>query len=149
MKGDPVRGFGGLEAQVMDWLWRAGQPMTVREVLDRLNADRARPLAYTSVLTVLDNLFRKDAVPRAGQNLSCTHVHAAGLVGHKTARVAVFASLVTVPVFEAMSADVPCGQIHGATIWSALPASRRPAGPSANAAGRGSANLMQLQLLRR
>jgi predicted transcriptional regulator len=64
VKGDPVRGFGGLEAQVMDWLWRAAQPMTVREVLDRLNADRARPLAYTSVLTVLDNLFRKDAVCR-------------------------------------------------------------------------------------
>ncbi len=64
MKGDPVRGFGGLEAQVMDRLWRTGEPTTVREVLDQLNADRARPLAYTSVLTVLDNLFRKDAVRR-------------------------------------------------------------------------------------
>ena len=64
MKGAPVRGFGGLEAQAMDRLWEAGQPMTVREVLDQLNAGRARPLAYTSVLTVLDNLFRKDAVRR-------------------------------------------------------------------------------------
>lgn len=49
--------LGKLESAVMDVLWRAGQPVLVREVLAALTTDRA--LAYTTVLTVLDNLHRK------------------------------------------------------------------------------------------
>jgi len=41
----------------MDRLWTAGRPLTVREVLDDLNQDRN--LAYTTVMTVMDNLHRK------------------------------------------------------------------------------------------
>lgn len=52
-----MRGFGDLEAQVMDRLWAATQPLTVRAVLEDLNRDR-RP-AYTTVMTVMDNLHRK------------------------------------------------------------------------------------------
>lgn len=49
--------FGELEAEVMDRLWALARPATVREVLRELQP--ARPLAYTTVMTVMDNLFKK------------------------------------------------------------------------------------------
>ena len=55
-------GLGELEAHVMDLLWRAEGPLTVRQVFDQLAAKR--PRAYTTVLTVLDNLHRKGYVTR-------------------------------------------------------------------------------------
>jgi len=57
-----MRQFGDLEAVVMDHLWSADEPMTVREVLGRI--DRQPPLAYTTVLTVMDNLRRKGFLTR-------------------------------------------------------------------------------------
>ena len=58
-----MRGLGDLESVVMTLLWSADTPMTVREVLDRM--DRQPPLAYTTVLTVVDNLHRKGFLTRA------------------------------------------------------------------------------------
>jgi predicted transcriptional regulator len=55
-----MRGLGDLEAAVMDVLWRAEEPVKVRDVLERLD----RKLAYTTVMTVLDNLHRKQWVNR-------------------------------------------------------------------------------------
>ncbi|MDW3847536.1 BlaI/MecI/CopY family transcriptional regulator [Micromonospora aurantiaca] len=49
--------LGRLESAVMDVLWRAPEPVLVRDVLDAVTTDRV--LAYTTVLTVLDNLHRK------------------------------------------------------------------------------------------
>lgn len=46
----------------MDHLWAADEPLTVREVLERI--DRDPPLAYTTVMTVMDNLHRKGVVTR-------------------------------------------------------------------------------------
>ena len=57
-----MHGLGDLEAAVMDVLWRTAEPMRVREVLEELN--QSRKLAYTTVMTVLDNLHRKDWVAR-------------------------------------------------------------------------------------
>lgn len=54
--------LGELEAAVMDVLWTAPGPCRVRDVRTRL-AD-LRPLAYTTVMTVLDNLHRKGWVQR-------------------------------------------------------------------------------------
>lgn len=51
-----MRGFGELEAAIMDRLWARGTPATVREVLEDLHE---RQLAYNTVLTVVDNLFKK------------------------------------------------------------------------------------------
>jgi len=51
------RPFGDLEATVMDQLWDAGRPLSVREVVELLRPERV--LAYTTVMTVLDNLHRK------------------------------------------------------------------------------------------
>lgn len=57
-----MQGLGELESVVMDVLWRADGPRSVREVLTELTADRR--LAYTTVMTVLDNLHRKGWVSR-------------------------------------------------------------------------------------
>lgn len=54
-------GLGELESAVMDILWRTGEPVRVRDVLNGLTGRR---LAYTTVMTVLDNLFRKGWVRR-------------------------------------------------------------------------------------
>ncbi|MEV7040747.1 BlaI/MecI/CopY family transcriptional regulator [Amycolatopsis sp. NPDC051061] len=59
-------GLGELEASVMDVLWKATEPMRVRQVLDELN--QHRDLAYTTVMTVLDNLHRKGRVTRDLEN---------------------------------------------------------------------------------
>ena len=52
-----MRKFGDLEAAIMDRLWERGTPSTVREVLQDLLPQRE--LAYTTVLTVTDNLLKK------------------------------------------------------------------------------------------
>jgi predicted transcriptional regulator len=49
--------FGDLEAAIMDVMWAAEKPLRVREVADELN--RGRPLAFNTVQTVMENLFRK------------------------------------------------------------------------------------------
>jgi len=60
-----VRGLGDLEADLMNVLWAAAAPMPVREVQDVLAAQKVR--AYTTVMTVLDNLYRKGYVQRTKQ----------------------------------------------------------------------------------
>lgn len=57
-----IKGLGDLEADIMDRLWSHGAPVTVRQVLDVLLVDRA--LAYTTVMTVMDNLHRKEWLVR-------------------------------------------------------------------------------------
>jgi predicted transcriptional regulator len=57
-----MRGFGELEAVVMDYLWSVDSPATVREVLHGIRTPR--PLAYTTVLTVMDKLHSKGFLAR-------------------------------------------------------------------------------------
>jgi predicted transcriptional regulator len=52
-----MRQLGELEAVIMDRLWEWGRPAPVREVLDDLRKDRT--IAYTTVMTVMENLHRK------------------------------------------------------------------------------------------
>lgn len=56
--------FGPLESEVMDAIWRAGEPVAVREVVDELNKRRAKPLAYTTVMTVMSRLADKEVLAR-------------------------------------------------------------------------------------
>ncbi|MEE2032346.1 BlaI/MecI/CopY family transcriptional regulator [Rhodococcus chondri] len=56
-------GLGELESAVMDVLWQSDEPLRVRDVLARLEPERA--LAYTTVMTVLDNLHTKGMVSRS------------------------------------------------------------------------------------
>ena len=57
-----MHGLGDLESAVMDVLWQTQNPVSVRDVMERL--DTGRPLAYTTVMTVLANLHRKAWVLR-------------------------------------------------------------------------------------
>jgi predicted transcriptional regulator len=52
-----------LEADVMDVIWRRGSA-NVRDVLDALNARGTRERAYTTVMTIMDRLYRKDVLER-------------------------------------------------------------------------------------
>src|SRR5690625_7018340 len=52
--------MGDLERAVMAQLWRSSTPRTVREVHAAL--EPTRPLAYTTVMTVLDRLAKKGLV---------------------------------------------------------------------------------------
>ena len=54
--------LGKLEKLIMDRLWSRDHPVAVREVLEDLQ--RERTLAYTTVMTVMDNLHRKGVLPR-------------------------------------------------------------------------------------
>src|SRR5437660_11861078 len=55
--GVRMRRFGELEAVIMDRLWEWERPVLVREMVDALHDDRA--LAYTTVMTAMENLYRK------------------------------------------------------------------------------------------
>lgn len=57
-----MNGLGRLEAAVMDVLWGSPESLRVRDVLERLAPERN--LAYTTVMTVLENLHRKGWVVR-------------------------------------------------------------------------------------
>ena len=61
-----MRGLGELESAIMDRLWARADAVTVRDVLEDLNSDpdRDRRLAYTTVMTVMDNLHRKGMLSR-------------------------------------------------------------------------------------
>jgi predicted transcriptional regulator len=61
-KAGSVRGFGELEAQVMERMWASEAPRTVRDVHTEVTAER--PLAYTTVMTVMDKLHRKGWLTR-------------------------------------------------------------------------------------
>src|ERR1700722_19236135 len=52
-----MRRVGDLEAVIMDRLWEWGRPALVREMVEDLRAERG--LAYTTVMTVMENLHRK------------------------------------------------------------------------------------------
>ncbi|MEV0963937.1 MULTISPECIES: BlaI/MecI/CopY family transcriptional regulator [unclassified Streptomyces] len=56
------RQLGELEDAVMTRIWQWNRPVTVREVLEDLQ--RERSIAYTTVMTVMDNLHQKGWVRR-------------------------------------------------------------------------------------
>jgi predicted transcriptional regulator len=57
-----VRGFGELEAVVMHRVWDHHRPVTVRDLFDELRAERS--IAYTTVMSTMDNLHRKGWLDR-------------------------------------------------------------------------------------
>jgi len=58
------RGFGDLEAVVMDHLWKrdTSAGVTVREIFEEMS--EARPIAYTTVMSTMDNLHSKGWLSR-------------------------------------------------------------------------------------
>jgi predicted transcriptional regulator len=63
MRSRIVAGYriGALEAQILECLWKATEPLSVRDVVARL---RGRRKAYTTVMTVLTRLHEKGLVER-------------------------------------------------------------------------------------
>ncbi|MBI1881751.1 MAG: BlaI/MecI/CopY family transcriptional regulator [Chloroflexi bacterium] len=76
--------LGELEAAIMDILWTRGET-TGRDVVDTLN--RSRPLAYTTVLTVMGRLVEKGL-----------------LTQHKIGRAHLFRPAMSREAFAAMAA---------------------------------------------
>jgi predicted transcriptional regulator len=56
------RAFGDLEAVVMERVWDHEHAVTVREIFDELAEERQ--IAYTTVLSTMDNLHRKGWLQR-------------------------------------------------------------------------------------
>lgn len=86
MAGRPRKtstGLAPLESEVMDVIWQADSPVSVRLVLDTLNARRDTPLAYTTVMTVMNRLAAKSVLTRNGERrryvYQATAADAAGL----------------------------------------------------------------------
>ena len=57
-----MRGFGELETVVMDRVWNLDRVTTVREVFEELRTERE--IAYTTVMSTMDNLHRKGCLSR-------------------------------------------------------------------------------------
>ena len=57
-----MRGFGDLEQVIMQRVWDHDRPVTVRELFDEMARERA--IAYTTVMTTMDNLHRKGWLAR-------------------------------------------------------------------------------------
>ncbi|MDA2815230.1 BlaI/MecI/CopY family transcriptional regulator [Nocardiopsis sp. RSe5-2] len=55
--------FGDLEAAIMHAVWSAQEPLRVRDVVADLR--KRRDIAFNTVQTVMDNLFRKGWLKRA------------------------------------------------------------------------------------
>ncbi len=60
-----MREFGQLESAIMDVVWSQDRPLLVREVRDRLHY--SRPVAYTTVMTVMTILYGKGVLRREKQ----------------------------------------------------------------------------------
>ncbi len=56
--------LGQLELRLMDILWTASEPLSVRDVLAQLGRSK---LAYTTVMTTLDRLYKKELLLREKQ----------------------------------------------------------------------------------
>jgi len=54
----------------MEAVWQPDAPVSVRHVLDALNARRSEPLAYTTVMTVMNRLVAKSVLVRTGERRS-------------------------------------------------------------------------------
>ena len=57
-----MRGFGDLEAVIMQMVWDHDGPVTVRDLFSELSGERE--IAYTTVMSTMDNLHRKGWLDR-------------------------------------------------------------------------------------
>ena len=64
MGEQPGKLLGPLEAELMDVVWSKSRALRVRDVVERLNRARDQPLAYTTVMTVMNRLVEKDVLRR-------------------------------------------------------------------------------------
>lgn len=79
-----------LESEIMGVVWDASAPISVRHVLEELNERRREPLAYTTVMTVMNRLVAKGVLAREASRRSyvyeATAPDAAGIAVRKVIR---------------------------------------------------------------
>lgn len=124
--------LGDLEAAVMAVLWDARAALSVRQVLQTLQPDRA--IAYTTVMTVMDRLFKKGHLQRSPAGNAFLYAPAATRADYTSALMA-----------QALEADPDRGSalVHFTTKLSDADADalrqalRRGRRPRQDRAGRG------------
>ena len=112
--------LGDLERDVMAQLWAATGPLTVRQVHERLNQDR--DLAYTTVMTVLDRLAKKDVVTR--QKADRAYLYAPAQSREEMTASVMLDALSSSPDQDAALAYF-VGQLSPAALEAAIEAARR------------------------
>jgi predicted transcriptional regulator len=79
-KGAPFTGIGSLEADILSVVWEH-DTSTVRDVYETLRA--RRPIAYTTVMTVMNNLVKKQLL--AQDKSAIAYVYRAAIPGREVA----------------------------------------------------------------
>ncbi|MDP4505447.1 BlaI/MecI/CopY family transcriptional regulator [Nonomuraea turcica] len=118
-----MNSLGELERSIMEVLWSTDDWLTVREVVNRLSD---RNLAYTTVMTVMNRLVRKDFIrrerdddgrtwryrPAAGREAYVAELMLSALseTGDRLAALGHFARSVSLEEAEALRQALPHGQ---------------------------------------
>jgi predicted transcriptional regulator len=79
-KGAPFTGIGSLEADILSVVWERGST-TVREVYETLR--ERRQIAYTTVMTVMNNLVKKQLLAQDKSNIA--YVYTPAIPGREVA----------------------------------------------------------------
>ena len=79
-KGAPFTGIGSLEADILAIIWES-QRATVRDVYETLRERRA--IAYTTVMTVMNNLVKKELLTQ--DRTSIAYVYTPAIPGNEVA----------------------------------------------------------------
>ncbi|MFJ9945660.1 BlaI/MecI/CopY family transcriptional regulator [Streptomyces erythrochromogenes] len=138
------RPLGELEDAVMTRVWQWNRPVTVREVLEDLQQERS--IAYTTVMTVMDNLHQKGWVRREAEGrayrytaVSTRAAYSAALMNeawstsdNPAAALVAFFGMMSAEQREALRDAVRVVQYddESATEAPAEPRAEAPAGPS-------------------
>lgn len=80
-KGAPFTGIGSLEADILAVVWELGRT-TVREVYETLR--ERRQIAYTTVMTVMNNLVKKHLLDQDKSNIA--YVYTPAIPGREVAQ---------------------------------------------------------------
>jgi predicted transcriptional regulator len=80
-KGSPFTGIGSLEADILAVVWQHDQT-TVRQVYETLRA--RRQIAYTTVMTVMNNLVKKHLLLQDKRSIA--YVYTAAIPGREVAK---------------------------------------------------------------
>ena len=80
IKGAPFSGIGSLEADILAIVWESPRE-TVRDVYETLREQR--PIAYTTVMTVMNNLVKKDLLTQ--DRTSIAYVYTPAIPGNEVA----------------------------------------------------------------
>jgi BlaI family transcriptional regulator, penicillinase repressor len=81
-KGAPFTGIGSLEADILAIVW-AQETTTVRDVYETLR--QRRKIAYTTVMTVMNNLVKKNLLDQDKKNIA--YVYTPAIPGREVAEI--------------------------------------------------------------